>query len=109
MWVAFWELRAAMFVFCCYLNCATFPFLILSDTEESDYNFDAAIFQSRCEAILRTQPSARFAKELHLASMEAEEEQKREQLKQAAIGSVAAAVAFGAIGVVGVLLASKRK
>ena len=65
--------------------------------------------QSRCEAILRTQPSARFAKELHLAAIEADEERKREQLKQAAIGSVAAAVAVGVIGgVAGMLLKGKK-
>lgn len=66
--------------------------------------------QSRCEAILRTQPGARFAKELHLAAIEAEEERKREQLKQAAIGSVAAAVAVGVIGgVAGLMLSGKNK
>jgi hypothetical protein len=64
--------------------------------------------QSRCEAILRTSPTTRSAKELHLASIEAEEEKQREQLKQAAVGSVAAAVAVGLIGVVGMLLSKKR-
>lgn len=64
--------------------------------------------QSRCESILRTQPSARFAKELHLAAIEAEEQRKQEQLKQAAVGSVAAAVAIGVIGGVAGLLLSKK-
>jgi len=64
--------------------------------------------QSRCESILRTQPSARFAKELHLAAIEAEEQRKQEQLKQAAIGSVAAAVAIGVIGGVAGLLMKKH-
>jgi hypothetical protein len=57
---------------------------------------------------LRTQPSARFAKELHLAAIEADEEKKREQLKNAAVGSIAAAVAVGIIGVAGMMLAKKH-
>jgi hypothetical protein len=64
--------------------------------------------QSRCESILRTQPNARFAKELHLAAIEGEEEKKREQLKQAAVGSIAAAVAVGVIGIAGMLLSKRR-
>jgi len=64
--------------------------------------------QNRCEAILRTNPDSRIAKELHLASIEAEEERKREQLKTAAVGSVAAAVAVGVIGVAGMLLSKKK-
>jgi 3-hydroxy-3-methylglutaryl CoA synthase len=63
--------------------------------------------QSRCESILRTQPNARFAKELHLACIEADEEKKREQLKQAAVGSLAAAAVVGVIGIASMLLAKK--
>jgi hypothetical protein len=64
--------------------------------------------KSRCEAILRTQPNARFAKELHLAAIEGEEETKREQLKTVAVGSVAAAIAIGVIGIAGALLSKKK-
>ena len=58
---------------------------------------------------MRSQPNARFAKELHLAAIEADEERKREQLKTAAVGSIAAAVAVGVIGVASMLLASKKR
>lgn len=60
--------------------------------------------QARCEAMLRSQPSSRIAKELHLASIEAEEERNRQQLKQAAIGSVAAAAAIGVVAGVASLM-----
>ncbi|EEC44248.1 predicted protein [Phaeodactylum tricornutum CCAP 1055/1] len=63
--------------------------------------------RARCEAILRTQPSARFAKELHLASIEAEEDKKREQLKTAALGSVGAAAAIGVVAGIASLLLKK--
>lgn len=66
------------------------------------------LIQSRCEAILRTQPSARFAKELHLAAMEAGEQKQQEQIKQAAVGSVVAAVAIGVIGGLAGLLLKRR-
>jgi hypothetical protein len=56
---------------------------------------------------LRTQPSARFAKELHLASIEAEEDKKREQLKTAALGSVGAAAAIGVVAGIASLLLKK--
>jgi hypothetical protein len=65
--------------------------------------------QARCEAILRTNPESRIAKELHLASIEAEEMKKQEQLKQAAIGSVAAAVGVGLVAITAALLTSKHK
>ena len=64
--------------------------------------------QSRCESILRTQPDTRIAKELHLACIEAEEERKREQLKQAAVGSIAAAAVVGVIGIASMLLSKKH-
>lgn len=61
--------------------------------------------QARCENILRSQPQSRIAKELHLASIEAEEQRNQENIKRAAIGSVAAAAAVGvAAGVIGLLL-----
>jgi hypothetical protein len=63
--------------------------------------------QARCEAILRSQPNARIAKELHLASIEAEEEHQREQLKQAAVGSVA--VAAGIAVVAGIAMLMKKR
>jgi len=63
--------------------------------------------QSRCEAILRTQPSARYAKELHLASIEAEEERKRNDLKKAAIGSIGIAAAVGVVAGVASLMLKK--
>jgi len=59
----------------------------------------------RCEAILRSQPSSRIAKEMHLAAIESEEERQRQQLKQAAVGSVAVAAAVGvAAGVVSLMM-----
>jgi hypothetical protein len=63
--------------------------------------------QARCEAILRSQPNTRIAKELHLASIEAEEEQQREQLKKAAVGSVAAAAAIGVVAGIAILMKKK--
>jgi hypothetical protein len=60
--------------------------------------------QARCEAILRSQPNARIAKELHLASIEAEEEHQREQIKQAAVGSVAVAAAIGVVAGIAMLM-----
>jgi hypothetical protein len=61
--------------------------------------------QTRCEAILRTNPNARYAKELHLAAIEGEEQRQQRQMKQAATGGVAAAAAVGlAAGVLSLLL-----
>jgi fission 1 protein len=82
----------------CMYGAATALYL-LGDYEEA---------RSRAEAILRTNPQARFAKELHLAAIEGEEEQKREQLKKAAVGSVAAAAVVGLIGVATVMLQKKH-
>lgn len=63
--------------------------------------------RSRCEAILRTSPDSRMAKELHLAAIESSEEQQRENLKKAAVGSLAVAVGVGLVGLAGAIL-SKR-
>lgn len=57
---------------------------------------------------MRSQPSSRIAKELHLASIEAEEERNREQIKRAAVGGVAVAAAVGIAAGVASLLLSKR-
>lgn len=66
--------------------------------------------QTRCEAILRTQPHSRVAKELHLAAQEGQELYQQEQFQKAAVTSVAAAAAVGVLaGVAGLLLSSARK
>jgi len=57
---------------------------------------------------LRTQPQSRIARELHLACIESEEERNREDLKKAAIGSVAAAAAIGIVAGVASLMLSRR-
>lgn len=77
---------------------AAIALYLLRDYEES---------RSRCEAILRTNPDSRVAKELHLACIESSEEDQRQQLKQIAVGSVAVAVGVGILGIAGALL-SKR-
>jgi hypothetical protein len=57
---------------------------------------------------LRSNPNARFAKELHLAAIEGEEKRQQRQLKQAATGGVAVAAAVGvAAGLVSLLLAKR--
>ena len=43
-----------------------------------------------------------------MACIEAEEERKREQLKQAAVGSIAAAAVVGVIGIASMLLSKKH-
>lgn len=69
---------------------------------------DYAEARRRCEAILRAQPGARFAKELHLAAIEAEEERERDKIKKAAIGSIGMAAAVGVVGVAASLLFHKK-
>lgn len=69
----------------CMFGAAT-AFYLLGDFEEA---------RSRCEAILRSQPSARFAKEMHLAAIESEECRKRENLQRSALGSLGLAAAVG--------------
>lgn len=79
----------------CMYGAATALYL-LGDYEDA---------RARCENILRSQPQSRIAKELHLASIEAEEQRNQENIKRAAIGSVAAAAAVGvAAGVIGLML-----
>ena len=63
--------------------------------------------QTRCEAILRTHPKARFAHELHLACIQAEEEKKEKEMKKAARNGVAAAAAVGLVAGVASLLMKK--
>mmetsp|Transcript_8632 Transcript_8632/g.10821 ORF Transcript_8632/g.10821 Transcript_8632/m.10821 type:complete len:164 (+) Transcript_8632:114-605(+) len=66
-------------------------------------DFEAA--RARCEAILRTNPDSRNTKELHLASIEGEEEAKEKQLKKAAVeGTIGVAAVGLALGVAGLLL-----
>ena len=43
-----------------------------------------------------------------MACIEAEEERKREQLKHAAVGSIAAAAVVGVIGIASMLLSKKH-
>lgn len=80
----------------CALTVGRLPLFLLVDSRHH--------CQARCEAILRSQPNARIAKELHLASIEAEEEHQREQLKQAAVGSVAVAAAIGVVAGIAMLM-----
>jgi len=61
--------------------------------------------QAKCEAILRSMPDNRNAAELHLAAIEAAEEQVEERVKKAAIGGTTAVAAIGlVVGVVGMLM-----
>jgi len=57
---------------------------------------------------LRTQPSSRIAKELHLASIESEEQQQQREFQKAAVGGVAAAAAIGVAAGLASLLLSKK-
>ena len=66
--------------------------------------------RARCEAILRSEPHSRISKELHLASIDAEEEKNIREMKQAAGKSVAVAAAVGvAAGVLSLMLSSKKR
>ncbi len=68
-------------------------------------NFHLNKKKARCEAILRTNPDSRDTKELHLASIEGEEELKEKQLKKAAVEGTIGVAAIGlALGVAGLLL-----
>jgi cation transporter-like permease len=61
--------------------------------------------QLRTENILRSHPESRLARELHLASIEAKEQEDKRKVRDAAIGGVTAAAAVGlAAGVVSLLL-----
>jgi fission 1 protein len=84
----------------CMYGAATALYL-LGDFEEA---------RARCEAILRAQPHSRVAKELHLASVEAQEQYQQQQFQNAAVKSVAAAAAVGILaGVAGLLLSNGGK
>jgi hypothetical protein len=64
--------------------------------------------QLRCENILRSHPESRLAKELHLASIEAKEQQDKKKMREAAVGGVAAAAAVGIAAGIASLLLTKR-
>lgn len=64
--------------------------------------------QIRCEAILRSQPQLRMAKELHLASLDAQEEKEIRKMKQTAAASVGVAAAIGVVAGVASLLMKKH-
>jgi len=61
--------------------------------------------RARCEQILRSLPENRLASELHLASIESQEQKEAKKLKDTAIGSAVAVAAVGvAAGVASLLL-----
>ena len=72
----------------------------------STFIFFFTIFvQGRCEQILRSNPESRLAAEMHLASMEAQEQKDARAVKDAAVGGAVVAVAAGAIiGIASMLL-----
>lgn len=80
------------------------------DEEFTAYSHDFLVFplsrnKTRCEAILRNQPQSRVAKELHLASMEAQEDREVKRMKQTAVASVGVAAVVGvAAGIAGLLM-----
>ena len=66
------------------------------------------LLQLRCENILRSNPESRLAKELHLASIESQEQRDKRKMREAAIGGVTAAAAVGVAAGIASLLLSKR-
>lgn len=69
------------------------------------FRFPLSRNKTRCEAILRNQPQSRVAKELHLASMEAQEDREVKRMKQTAVASVGVAAVVGvAAGIAGLLM-----
>jgi len=61
--------------------------------------------RARCEAILRSNPNNRNTMELHLACIEAADEERERKVKKAAVESTIGVAAVGlAVGVVGILL-----
>mmetsp|Transcript_17452 Transcript_17452/g.43524 ORF Transcript_17452/g.43524 Transcript_17452/m.43524 type:complete len:164 (-) Transcript_17452:267-758(-) len=62
----------------------------------------------RAENILRSHPESRLAREMHLASIEAIEQNEKQKMKEAAIGGVAVAAAVGAAAGIASLLLTKR-
>ncbi|CAB9500994.1 expressed unknown protein [Seminavis robusta] len=82
------------------LYAAATALYLLGDYEEA---------RTRCENILRSKPGSRIASELHLASIESQEQKESQQLKQAAVGGTVAVAALGVIaGVASVMLAKKN-
>lgn len=82
----------------CIYAAATALYL-LGDYEEA---------RTRCESILRTKPESTIANELHLASIESQEQEDAKKMKQAAVGGTVAVAALGVIaGVASVMMAKK--
>lgn len=70
---------------------------------------DYAECRTRCENILRSKPSCRIAAELHLASIESQEQDDKEKMKQAAVGGTVAVAALGIIaGVASIMMSNKK-
>lgn len=67
-----------------------------------------SFLQTRCESILRSNPNARFAKELHLASIEGFEQHQSKQMKEVAVGGVAVAAGIGLVAGLASLLMKRR-
>jgi len=65
-------------------------------------------FQFRAENILRSHPESRLARELHLSSIEAIEQEEKKRMKEAAIGGVTVAAAVGVAAGIASLLLAKR-
>jgi len=65
-------------------------------------------WQGRCEAILRSKPDSRTAAELHLACIDAIEEEEERRAKKIAIGGSAAVAVLGAAVAIGGMLLNKR-
>eukprot|EP00568_Trieres_chinensis_P003421 CAMPEP_0183300094 /NCGR_PEP_ID=MMETSP0160_2-20130417/6628_1 /TAXON_ID=2839 ORGANISM="Odontella Sinensis, Strain Grunow 1884" /NCGR_SAMPLE_ID=MMETSP0160_2 /ASSEMBLY_ACC=CAM_ASM_000250 /LENGTH=163 /DNA_ID=CAMNT_0025462453 /DNA_START=94 /DNA_END=585 /DNA_ORIENTATION=- len=64
--------------------------------------------RGRCEAILRSKPDSRTAAELHLACIDAIEEEEERRAKKIAIGGSAAVAVLGAAVAIGGMLLNKR-
>ncbi|VEU35217.1 unnamed protein product [Pseudo-nitzschia multistriata] len=68
--------------------------------------YDKARF--RAENILRSHPESRLAREIHLSSIEAIEQEDKKKIKEAAIGGVTVAAAVGVAAGIASLLLTKR-
>jgi hypothetical protein len=66
------------------------------------------VVQLRCEQILRSKPESRLASEVHLASIESQEQHEAKQIKDAAIGGAVAMAAVGVAAGLATLLFSKH-
>lgn len=68
--------------------------------------YDKARF--RAESILRSHPESRLARELHLSSIESNEQEEKKRFKEAAIGGITVATAVGvAAGIASIFLAKR--